>query len=141
MFAGGAPAVTAVLGNHVTAVFTDYPTAVEQVNAGTLRALATASRKRIESLPDLPTVAESGFRDYAVDIWFALFAPANTPAATISQFAGWFSAALEAPETKRKLLAQGMFPVGVCSAEFGALLRKQYEDYGRIIREANIKAE
>jgi tripartite-type tricarboxylate transporter receptor subunit TctC len=140
-FAGGAPAVTAVLGNHVTSVFTDYPTAVEQVRAGTLRALATASRTRIESLPDLPTVAESSFSDYALDHWFALFAPVKTPAATISQFAGWFTEALAAPETRRKLLAQGMFPVGTCSAEFGALLRKQYDDYGRIIREANIKAE
>jgi tripartite-type tricarboxylate transporter receptor subunit TctC len=88
-------------------------------------------------MPELPTVGEFGYTDYAVDIWFGLFAPAKTP----TKFAGWFTAALQVPEVREKLVAQGLFPVGMCGADFGALVRKQYDEYGRVIREANIKAE
>jgi tripartite-type tricarboxylate transporter receptor subunit TctC len=140
-FPGSPPAVNALLGEHVTSTISDYAVVAEQIKAGGLRALATASSERIEPLPDLPTVAESGYRDYAVDVSFGLFAPAKTPKETIAQLTGLFIAALQAPETKRKLVAQGLFPIGKCGAEFGALVRKQYDEYGRVIREANIKAE
>jgi tripartite-type tricarboxylate transporter receptor subunit TctC len=140
-YAGGAPAINALLGGHVTAVFAEYAPLAEHIKAGTLRALATSSRTRIESLPDLPTIAESGYKDYEVDLWWGLFAPAKTPKAIIAELAGWFTAAIRAPEVKAKLAAQGFSPVGMCGADFGALLRKQHGDYGRIIRESNIKVE
>ena len=109
--------------------------------ADKLRALATGSRARIESLPEVPTVAESGYKDYEEDIWLGVLAPAKTPEATATRLAQLFTAALQAPETRSKLVAQGFYPVGMCGAEFSALLRKQYDEYGRLIREANIKAE
>jgi tripartite-type tricarboxylate transporter receptor subunit TctC len=140
-YSGGAPAINALLGGHVTAVFAEYAPLAEHIKAGTLRALATSSRTRIEPLPDLPTVAESGYNDYEVDLWWSLFAPAKTPKTTISQLADWFTAAMQAWEVKDKLVAQGFTPVGMCGSEFGALLRREYDDYGRAIREANIKAE
>jgi tripartite-type tricarboxylate transporter receptor subunit TctC len=140
-FPGSPPAVNALLGEHVTSVLSDYAVVAEQIRAGKLHALATASSERIESLPDAPTVAESGYSDYAVDVWFGLFAPTKTPKETITQLTRLFIAALQAPETKRKLVAQGLFPIGKCGADFGALIRKQYDEYGRIIRDANIKAE
>jgi tripartite-type tricarboxylate transporter receptor subunit TctC len=70
-----------------------------------------------------------------------LLAPANTPKKTVSQLVDLFSAAMRAPETKARLIAQGQIPDVVCGADFATYLRKQYDDYGRIIREANIKAE
>jgi tripartite-type tricarboxylate transporter receptor subunit TctC len=70
-----------------------------------------------------------------------VLASARAPKETVSQLSGWFSAALQAPEVKPKLVAQGLFPVGMCGADFAALLRKQYDDFGQVIREANIKAE
>jgi tripartite-type tricarboxylate transporter receptor subunit TctC len=140
-YPGDAPAVSALLGEHVTSALVTYPSAAEQLKAGKLRALATASRSRIEPLPDVPTVAESGYQDYEADTWFGVVAPAKTPAATISQLAGWFNSAVQATETKPKLMAQGQLPVAICGADFAAHLRKQYDDYGRVIREANIKAE
>jgi tripartite-type tricarboxylate transporter receptor subunit TctC len=140
-YPGDAPAVSALLGEHVTSAMVTYPAAAEQLKAGKLRALATASRSRIEPLPDVPTVAESGYQDYEADTWFGVVAPAKTPAETISQLAGWFSSAVQATETKPKLIAQGHFPVAICGADFAAHLRKQYDDYGRVIREANIKTE
>lgn len=114
---------------------------MKHIKAGKLRALATSSRKRIEPLPDLPTVAEAGYKDYEVDLWWSLFAPANTPKAVVSKLAGWFIAALQAPEVKAKLAAQGFSPVGMCGTEFRVLLHKQYDGYGRVIREANITAQ
>jgi len=140
-YPGDAPAISALLGEHVTSAVVTYPAAAEQLKAGKLRAVATASRARIEPLPDVPTIAESGFQDYEADTWFGVVAPAKTPPETISKLAGWFNSALQATEIKPKLIAQGHFPVGKCGADFAAHLRKQYDDYGRTIREANIKAE
>jgi tripartite-type tricarboxylate transporter receptor subunit TctC len=140
-YSGGAPAINALLGGHVTAVFAEYAPLAEHIKAGTLRALATSAPTRIDPLPDLPTVAESGFNDYEVDLWWSLFAPAKTSKETISQLAAWFTSAMHAPEVKGKLVAQGFAPVGMCGTEFGVLLRKQYDDYGRVIREANIKSD
>jgi tripartite-type tricarboxylate transporter receptor subunit TctC len=140
-YPGGAPAISALLGGYVTAVFAEYAPLAAHIKAGTLRALATSSRTRIAPLPDLPTVAESGYKDYEVDLWWSLFAPAKTPKETVSQLADWFTAAMRSPEVREKLDAQGFSPVGLCGADFATLLRRQYEDYGRVIREANIKAE
>jgi tripartite-type tricarboxylate transporter receptor subunit TctC len=140
-YPGGAPALNALLGEHVTSLFLSYSTMAEQLKAGKLRAIAIWSRTRIESLPEVPTVAESGYKDYEMDEWNGVVAPARTPKSAVSQLADWFTAALQAPEVKRKLVAQGLYPVGTCGADFGALLRKQYDDFGRVIRETNIKAD
>jgi tripartite-type tricarboxylate transporter receptor subunit TctC len=141
-FPGVPPAVNALLGNHVTSVFGIYGGLVdEQLKAGKLRALATASGARFEALPEVPTVAESGYPGYGVDIWTGLFAPANTSKDTLSRLAGWFTAALREPQLKSKFEAQGLYPVAMCGNDFAAFIRKQYDDYGRIIREANIRAE
>ena len=140
-YPGASLAVNALLGDHVTSFFGNYTDVGEQLKAGKLRALAAASPTRIEPLPDLPTIAESGYKDFRLDIWFGLFAPAKTPKETVSQFAGWFTAALRAPETKSKLIALGLYPTEMCGADFGAFIRKQYDEYGRVIREANMRAE
>jgi tripartite-type tricarboxylate transporter receptor subunit TctC len=140
-YAGGAPAMNALLGGHITAVLGNYSEAAEQLKAGTLRALATTSLKRIDLLPDVPTVAELGYKDYQAEVWFGVVAPAKTPKEIIAQLADWFTAAMQAPEVKPKLLNLGLYPVGICGAEFAAHIRKQSDEYGRIIRDANIKAE
>jgi tripartite-type tricarboxylate transporter receptor subunit TctC len=140
-YPGGNAAVNALLGGHVTSVFVPYPGVAAQLQAGQLRALATATRMRIEALPDVPTVAESGYSGYEMEAWFGVVAPAKTPSETLSQLSGWFSAALQASGVRSKLVVQGLRPVGTCGADFGALIRKQYDDFGRIIREAKIKAE
>jgi tripartite-type tricarboxylate transporter receptor subunit TctC len=140
-YPGNPPAVSALLGDHVTAVLTGYPVVADLVKSGKLRALATTTGTRIEALPDVPTVAETGYRDYELDFWIGVVAPAKTPKEAISLLVHWFQMALQAPETKSKLLAQALYPVGRCGADFAAHIRKQYTEYGRIIREANIKAE
>ncbi len=140
-YAGSAPALNAVLGDHVTSVFAGYAVVAEQLKAGQLRALATATLKRIEPLPDLPTFDELGFRNLEVDNWFGVIAPAKTPKETLKEFVGWFSAALQAPDVKARLAVQGLYPVGSCGADFGAYIRKRYDEYGQAIRESNIKVQ
>jgi tripartite-type tricarboxylate transporter receptor subunit TctC len=140
-YPGNPPAVTALLGGHIDAVITGYAVVAGLVKSGELRALATATPARIEPLPDLPTVAETGYRDYGFEFWMGVVAPAHTPPETISRLSGWFSAALRQPETKVKLASQGLYPTAVCGADFGTFLRKEHDVYGRIIRDANIKLE
>jgi len=140
-YQGSAPAVNALLGEHLTSVLASYPNVAEYVRSGKLRALATTSGSRIEQMPDVPTIAESGLKNVEADIWFGVAAPAKTPNDALTRLAGWFTAALQDPDIKSKLVAQGLFPVGTCGAEFGAFVRQQYDEYGRVIREANIKSE
>jgi tripartite-type tricarboxylate transporter receptor subunit TctC len=140
-YTGGAPAVTALLGGHVTAVLGNYSEAVEHLNAGTLRALVSLARERIAPLPNVPSVAELGFKDYEVEVWFGVVAPAKTPKETVAQLATWFKTAMQAPDVKPKLLNLGLYPVGTCGDDFAAYVLKQYDTYGRIIRESNMKAE
>jgi tripartite-type tricarboxylate transporter receptor subunit TctC len=140
-YTGAGPAVNALMGEHVTSVLVNYSDAVEQIKAGKLRARAIFSRERIELLLDVPTVAESGYKDIEEEGWFGLVAPAKTPKDAVSQLAGWFTAALRTPEIRSKLLNQSILPVGICGAEFGAFIRRQYDDYARVIRELNIKAQ
>ena len=140
-YTGGAPAVNALLGQHVTAVVANYSEVVEHLNAGKLRALAATGKTRIAPLPDLPTVAESGYKDFDMSVWFGLVAPAKTPNETVAQLGEWFTAAMQVPEIKQKLAGLMLYPVGTCGAGFAAHLRKQIEANARIIREANIKAE
>jgi tripartite-type tricarboxylate transporter receptor subunit TctC len=140
-YPGDAPALNAGLGEHVTSVFVPYSGVAEQLQAGKLRALAAASQERIKTLPNVPTLVESGYDDIDADIWQGVVAPANTPKETIARLVDWFSAALQVPEVKAKLLPLALYPVGTCGADFAALLRKKSDEFGRAIREANIKAE
>jgi tripartite-type tricarboxylate transporter receptor subunit TctC len=140
-FPGGAPAINALLGQHVTAVLQNYQEVKGQLDAGSLRALATASARRIEPLPQLPTIAEAGFPGFEAEGWFGLVAPAKTPPATVAQLVGTFSRAVEAPEVKTKLALQALYPDPRCGSAFAAHLRRQSDEYARMIRELNIKGE
>jgi tripartite-type tricarboxylate transporter receptor subunit TctC len=140
-YPGIAPALSALLGDHVNSAFSAYSAVAEQLRAGKLRALATVSARRIESLPDVPTIAESGYRDQEADLWYGLFAPAKTPSDITAQLASWFGGAVQAEEIKPKLAVQGLFPVASCGPDFSVFMRQHYDRYGRGIRESNIKAE
>ena len=140
-YTGGAPAVNALLGGHVDVVLANYSEVMEQVKAGKLRALAVTTRERIDKLPEVPTAIEAGYRDYEATAWFGMVAPAKTPKEMMAQLGTMLVAALQAPEVKAKLLAQGLYPVGTCGADFAAHIKSQHEQYARVVREANIKGE
>jgi len=140
-FTGGAPAVNALLGNHVDAALINYSEGVEQIKAGKLRALATASPARLLPAPDVPTVAESGYPGYASEVWLGLLAPAGTPADAVDRLAGWFAAAMKEPGVKAKLENVGLYPTVTCGKDFTAFLAGKKSEYARIIQEANISVE
>ncbi len=117
-YRGGAPAISTLLGEHVTSVLAAYSTVAGQLSSAKLRVLTVTTKTRIEPLPDVPTIAESGYNDYQLDFWLGLVAPAKTPKETTSRLAGWFTAAVQAPEVKAKLVAQGMYPAVTCGADF-----------------------
>jgi tripartite-type tricarboxylate transporter receptor subunit TctC len=140
-FPGSAPAVNAALGQHVTSAFSGYAVVAEHIKAGTLRALAVATLKRIDPLPDVPTFDESGFKNLEVDNWFGVIAPEKTPKETLTQLSSWFTAALQAPDVKARLAIQGLYPVGICGDEFGSYVRKRYDDYGEALRASGMKPQ
>jgi len=140
-FAGTPPALNNLMGSHVTAVSADYPSVAPHLKSGALRALVTANAQRVEPLPDVPTFAEAGLGKYEAEIFYGYVAPTKTPQDQLALLTGWFKTAVKAAEVKPKLDVQGLFPVGLCGAPFGTYLRDLAAEYGRIIREANIKAE
>jgi tripartite-type tricarboxylate transporter receptor subunit TctC len=140
-FSGNVPAVNALLGGHVTSVIVNYQDVAELVKAGKLRALATTLPARLDDIPDVPTVAESGFKGFETETWIGLVAPPKTPQATAALLASLAVSALQAPEVRTKLLAVGLSPVGLCGAGFADYLHKQFDDYTRVIRASNIKIE
>jgi tripartite-type tricarboxylate transporter receptor subunit TctC len=140
-FPGGGPAINALLGGHVTLGMAEYAPLSAHLEAGTLRALATSAKRRVGQLPDVPTVAELGYPDYEVDMWWSVFAPAKISPMELSQLSRWFGEALQSPELKARFAMQGFSPVGRCGADFASILQKQYEDYGRIVREAHLAIE
>jgi tripartite-type tricarboxylate transporter receptor subunit TctC len=140
-YAGSAPAINAVLGQHVTSGFAGYAVVSEQIKGDMLRPLAVATLRRVDPLPDVPTFDESGFKGLEVDNWFGVIAPAGTARETVNELAGWFAAALKVPEVKAKLALQGLYPVGLCGAEFAEFARKRYDEYGEAIRATGLKAQ
>lgn len=140
-FAGGAPTVNALLGQHVDAALINYSEGVEQIKAGKLRALATTSAVRLKPAPDVPTVAESGYPGYASDVWLGLLGPAGTPPARVAQLAKWLAEVMSRPEIESKLEKVGLYPTVTCGETFAGFLRAKKDEYARVIREANIKVD
>jgi tripartite-type tricarboxylate transporter receptor subunit TctC len=138
-YGGSGPAVNALMGGHVQAVWADYPTVVSQIKSGTLRALVTTSPKRIDQLPDVPTLTETGIVKYEAEIFYGVVAPAKTPPDVLKSTAAMLTKAMNTPEMKEKFAQQGLFPDGACGDKFGAFLRDIIADYERITTAAGIK--
>jgi len=138
-FPGTAPALNALLGDHVTSFLGNYAEVAEHLKAGRLRPLATVSTTRIEPAPNLPTLAELGYKVAVGEIWYGVVAPAKTPKEMTSRLADWFAAASQASDVKAKLVASGIYPAIACGGDYRAFLSSQSDEYGRAIREARIQ--
>lgn len=140
-YKGMAPAMNDLLGGQVSFMFLSMSSALKQAQAGKLRALGVASSKRSPAAPDLPTVAEQGLSGFEAVSWYALMAPAGTPADVIGKIASASARALNDPAVRERLLGLGANPVGNTPAELLAMLKREHAFWGDFIRNAGIKAE
>ncbi|OAI52959.1 LacI family transcriptional regulator [Betaproteobacteria bacterium SCGC AG-212-J23] len=141
-YKGGGPAIADVLGGQVPLAIVSMPAAISHVRAGKLRALAVTTLKRNPGAPEIPTVAEAlKIPDYEVDSWYALFAPAKTPAPIISKMQKAVAQTIELPEVKQKLLEQGGDTVGSTPEELDRVVKLELRKWAEVIRQANIKLE
>ena len=141
LYRGSGPVVAGLLGGEIQVGVLDSPAVVAQVKAGKLKALAVTTGKRSAALPDVPTVAESGFAGYDIPIWTALMAPKGTPEPVLARLRTAVAEILQEKDTVDKLHAQGMDPG---NADAQALARRIEGDIARwsgVARAANIKPE
>jgi tripartite-type tricarboxylate transporter receptor subunit TctC len=140
-YKGGPPGVNDVLGGRVGVMLAAAPTVLAHIRSGKLRGIATTGAQRTVFAPEIPTVAESGFPDFDVVIWNALFAPGTTPPAILAKLHGEIDRVLAQPDTRELLLKQGAEPTPMGAAAFEQLLRNEYARWGKVIREARIKVD
>lgn len=138
-YKGLAPALIDLLGGQIQAVFADIGLALKQIEAGKLRPLAVTGPQRFAALPAVPTIIESGLPGYRAETWYGLVAPAGVPAPIISRLHAETRKALAAPELQAQLASQGLVPASMSSAEFAAMIRDDFNKWGRLIKEANIQ--
>jgi tripartite-type tricarboxylate transporter receptor subunit TctC len=140
-FNGSAPALTALLGGHVQLMYDAILTATPHIRAGRLRALAVTGATRTPSLPELPTVAESGYPGYEAGIWFALVAPRGTPEAIVQRLNAETGRALRQPDLKSRFEGMALELVPGAPEEVQRLADQEVARWGRIIRDRNIRLE
>ena len=140
-YKGCGDALTAVLGNTVPVFISTVAHFNPQIKSGKLRGYAVLSAARSPFAPDYPTVAESGFPGYEIDLWFGLMAPGRTPQPIQARLNAEVNKALQTPELREKLAAQFYEPLGGTPERFAAAIRVDMERYGKAIRTAGIKPE
>ena len=140
-YRGGGPAVTDVMGGQVPLLWVSIPAAANFVKAGKLKALAVSTTKRSAVFPDVPTMIESGFKDFEVDSWYAMFVPANTPKAAVDRLNAAANKVLTTPEVKEKLLNQGAEAVGGSPEALGRVVKVELVKWDKVVKENGIKAE
>ena len=140
-YKGGAPALTDVMGGQVSAYFSNAAAGLNYVKAGKLRALAVTSEKRMPALPDVPTVIESGFRDFDVLEWNGFFVPRGTPQPVIDRLATEIQASLRNPDVRKQLQQIGVDPIGSTPAEFAAYVQKQMTRWAAVVEKNKITAD
>lgn len=137
-YKGVTVAMTAMLGGEVDEVVMPVTTAIPQLRAGKVRALAVLTPQRIAALPDVPTGIEAGVKDFVMPLWYGVFAPAGTPREIVARLNGALLAALKSPDTSKQLIAMGVDPWPGTAEELGAMLRADIARYGAIVRSAGL---
>ena len=137
-YKGGGPSITGLVGNEVQLLFDTFGGSRALVESGKLRAIAVTSPSRSGLMPDVPTVSESGLRDFSAVYWLGIFAPSKTPQPVIDKLYGALKTSLESPAVRSKMLDQGNVPQGLPPAEFAKVLDSDIQRYRSIIESARI---
>lgn len=140
-YKGEQPALTDVMGNQISLMFSNLPIALPLVASGKLRALAISSAKRSPAAPDVPTVAESGVAGFEAETWFGVVAPRGTPKDIIDKLGAAIGKALRNPRLRQSLEAQGLTVQASTPAQFDQHIASEYSKWARVIKDANITTQ
>ena len=140
-FNGAALAVNSTIGGHTPIAFTALPPAMSNIKDGKLRGLAVLAATRSPALPDVPTNAEAGIPDLESDTLTGIVAPAGTPKDVIERWHDAIVKMVATPEVRQRLEALGFAPVADTPAQFGARIKAEIAKWGKVVHDANIKAD
>ncbi|HRK39199.1 MAG TPA: tripartite tricarboxylate transporter substrate binding protein [Burkholderiaceae bacterium] len=140
-YRGAGPAVQDLLGGQVDLFFTTPASVVSHIKAGKLKGLAVSSADRLTALPQVPTANEAGLKGFALDSWFALYAPAGTPPEIVAQLNAEIAKILANPDAKKKAEDAGTAVETMTPAQLGEYTRKELDAWGKVIKNANITAD
>ena len=140
-YKGGAPALTDLMGGQVDSYFSNAASGMSYVKSGKLRALAVTSAKRMAAMPDVPTLAESGFKDFEVLEWNGFFVPKGTPNDVVARLAKEVQAAVKDPATRQKLQGLGLDPVGSTPEEFGKFVQSEMTRWAGLVKSNHITVD
>ncbi len=140
-YKGAAPATTDLLRGQVKFGLTALPPAVPHVKSGRLTAIAVTTLKRVSILPEVPTVAESGYPAYQVDNMYGILAPAGTPKAVVSKLNADIIRVLGMPDARERLLTQGFEPLGNTPEEFGRYLKSEAVKWAKVVKESGARVD
>jgi len=140
-YKGAAPAMQDLIAGQVQVMFDNLASALTQIRAGKVRALAVTTAKRTPLAPDLPTIAESGLAGFDINTWFGLFVPARTPRAIVQRLHDEFVKALEQPDVREKMLALGAEPVGSTPEQFAAYVKSEAAKYAAVVKASGARVD
>jgi len=140
-YKGTAPALTDVMGGHISAMVDALPSTMPHVKSGKLRPLAVTSARRLPSLPDVPTVAESGLEGFEMVAWYGLWGPPNMPSDLVSKIQQEVAKALKTQQVAKSLGEYGFIVSGSTTDEFKTYIKQESGKYSRLVKAANIKLE
>lgn len=140
-YKGIVPAITDIVGGHVSLLYSTVVSGMPQVNAGKLRALAVSSIKRAQVAPGVPTVAESGFPGYDVSGWYGILAPAKTPPDIVNRLNSEIVTILRSPAAAERLAMDGSEAVGNTPEQFAAHIKSEIAKWGKVVKAAGITVD
>ncbi|MCX8115942.1 MAG: tripartite tricarboxylate transporter substrate-binding protein, partial [Burkholderiaceae bacterium] len=140
-YKGAGQALTDVIGGGVELYMSSVPTLLAQIRQGKLRALAVTSAKRVDDLPNVPTIQELGYPGFDAVTWFGFLAPAGTPKDIVAKLNAEFNKALQQPDLRKKLADQGAEPVGGTPAQFAALIKDDIARWGKVVKESGARID
>jgi tripartite-type tricarboxylate transporter receptor subunit TctC len=140
-YKGAAMALTDVISGNVDLYMSSVPTLLGQIKQGKLRALAVTSTKRVDDLPNVPTIHESGYKGFDAATWFGLLAPAGTPKDVVARLNAEFNKALQQPELRKKLGDEGADPAGGTPEQFAALIKDEALRWGKVVKESGARID
>ena len=140
-YKGAAPAVADLLGGQIQLMFDNLASALPNIKAGRVRAVAVTTERRSPQMPELPTIAESGLAGFDVSTWFGVFAPAGLPSEIVTKLNGAINAALQLPDVRSQLSNLGAEPAAYSPQQFADFVRRELVKYEKVVKASGAKVD